>query len=118
MRSHTFPQISHPLNLPNSDTFGQLSLRDATRTLSHLLTLLIANCLQQLLRYRTPFNFPTSFFNEPQRHRGHREKAIAPPQLSKHLFLTNHEDAKSAKGRKNRRAIAHLPPNITSPQPP
>ena len=30
-----------------------------------------------------PFNLPTSFFNEPQRHRGHREREIALPQLPK-----------------------------------
>jgi hypothetical protein len=32
---------------------------------------------------RTLSNFPTSFFNEPQRHRGHRERAIAPPSTPK-----------------------------------
>jgi hypothetical protein len=30
-----------------------------------------------------PLKSPTSFFNEPQRHRGHRERAIALPQPPK-----------------------------------
>jgi hypothetical protein len=43
---HSPKQRSHPLNSPNSDSYGAQ-------------------------RLRTPSNFPTSFFNEPQRHEEH-----------------------------------------------
>ncbi|MFN5068052.1 MAG: hypothetical protein ACK4V0_08030 [Aphanizomenon sp.] len=44
---------------------------------SHSLNLLTANCLQQRFAI-APLQLPqTSFFNEPQRHRGHREREIA-----------------------------------------
>ena len=50
---------------------------------SHSLNLLTANCLQQRFAI-APLQLPqTSFFNEPQRHRGHREREIAPPQPPK-----------------------------------
>jgi hypothetical protein len=50
---------------------------------SHSLNLLTANCLQQRFAI-APLQLPqTSFFNEPQRHRGHREREIAPLQLPK-----------------------------------
>jgi hypothetical protein len=48
---------------------------------SHSLNLLTANCLQQRFAIASLQLPQTSFFNEPQRHRGHRERAIAPPQL-------------------------------------
>ncbi|MFO0099574.1 MAG: hypothetical protein ACK52E_16140, partial [Aphanizomenon sp.] len=45
---------------------------------SHSLNLLTANCLQQRFAI-APLQLPqTSFFNEPQRHRGYREREIAP----------------------------------------
>ncbi|MBO1044537.1 hypothetical protein A2T80_011220 [Aphanizomenon flos-aquae UKL13-PB] len=48
---------------------------------SHSLNLLTANCLQQRFAI-APLQLPqTSFFNEPQRHRGHREREIAPLNL-------------------------------------
>jgi hypothetical protein len=46
--------------------------------------------LAAALRYRTPSNFPTSFFNEPRRREEHEERreerAIAPPQPPTSLF--------------------------------
>jgi hypothetical protein len=96
---------------------------------SHSLNLLTANCLQQRFAI-APLQLPqTSFFNEPQRHRGHREREIAPPQppkqrshplnspnsdrtpsTSQYPFLTNHRDtentesfAQSRKGAKTQR---------------
>jgi hypothetical protein len=54
---------------------------------SHSLNLLTANCLQQRFAI-APLQLPqTSFFNEPQRHRGHRVRAIAslnPPKQRSH----------------------------------
>jgi hypothetical protein len=75
---------------------------------SHSLNLLTANCLQQRFAI-APLQLPqTSFFNEPQRHRGHREREIAPLNLpnsdrtsstSQHPFLTNHVRGASRRDR-------------------
>jgi hypothetical protein len=96
-------QQSHPSNFPNSELLAA-ALRYRTPSTSPnsdriLPTPQTANCLQQrfaiaslqlpksellaaALRYRTPQTSQTSFLIEPQRHREHRERAIAAPQTS------------------------------------
>ncbi|MDB9489538.1 hypothetical protein PN478_03230 [Dolichospermum circinale CS-534/05] len=75
---------SHFLNFPNSDRTPQtsqtaiapLQLPNSDRTPSTFKTAI------------APLQLPqTSFFNEPQRHRGHRERAIAPAQPPKQRYL-------------------------------
>jgi hypothetical protein len=72
-RGHREREIA-PLNLPNSDSYGALRYRT------------LQPPKQRFLRSASlshPLNSPISFFNEPQRHRGHRERAIAPPHSPK-----------------------------------
>ncbi len=45
----------------------------------------LSELTSQRLRYRTPSTPQTPFFNEPQRHREHRETAIALPLTSPQL---------------------------------
>ncbi len=71
-------QRSHPLNSPNSELLAA-ALRYRTSSTPKQRS----HSLQPPKSDRIPSNFPTSFLNEPQRHRGHRETAIAPPQLPK-----------------------------------
>jgi hypothetical protein len=87
--------------------------------------------LAAALRYRTPSNFPTSFFNEPRRREEHEERresdripSTSPnsellaaalryrtPSTSQHPFLTNHSRHREHRERREERAIA-------PPQPP
>jgi hypothetical protein len=60
---------------------------------SHSLNLLTANCLQQRFAI-APLQLPqTSFFNEPQRHRGYREREIAPLNLPNSDRIPNSQTA-------------------------
>jgi hypothetical protein len=89
-------QRSHPSNFPNSDSYGALRYRtpstppNSDRTPSTSQTAIApfnspnSDRTPSTSKQRShPLNSPISFFNEPQRHRGHRERAIASPQLPK-----------------------------------
>ena len=99
---------------------------------SHSLNLLTANCLQQRFAI-APLQLPqTSFFNEPQRHRGHREREIAPlnlpnsdsygalryrtPSTPQYPFLTNHRDTEDTE--KERSHPLTLPNSDRTPSTP
>ena len=77
---------------------------------SHSLNLLTANCLQQRFAIG-PLQLPqTSFFNEPQRHRGHREREIAP------LNLPNSDRIPSTPQKRSHSLQLPKPPFFNEPQ--